>query len=99
MGQTSQMVAVAEVYESDVRKLKVGQSATITSESGAFSQNLRGTVSSIGLQIGKQDVLNTDPAADSDSRVVEVKIAIDPTDSTTVSGLTNSKISVKINTQ
>lgn len=99
MGQTSQMVAVAEVYESDVRKLKVGQSAIISSESGAFSQNLRGTVSSIGLQIGKQDVLNTDPAADSDSRVVEVKIAIDPTDSTTVSGLTNSKISVKINTQ
>jgi len=99
MGQTSQMVAVAEVYESDVRKLKVGQSATITSESGAFSQNLRGTVSYIGLQIGKQDVLNTDPAADSDSRVVEVKIVIDPADSTTVRGLTNAKIAVKINTQ
>jgi HlyD family secretion protein len=99
MGQTSQMVAVAEVYESDVRKLRVGQSATIKSESGAFTQNLKGTVSYIGLQIGKQDVLNTDPAADSDSRVVEVKIAIDPTDSTTVKGLTNSKISVQINTQ
>jgi HlyD family secretion protein len=99
MGQTSQMVAVAEVYESDVRKLRVGQSATIKSESGAFTQNLRGTVSYIGLQIGKQDVLNTDPAADSDSRVVEVKIAIDPTDSTKVKGLTNSKIAVTINTQ
>ncbi len=99
MGQTSQMVAVAEVYESDVRKLRVGQSATIKSESGAFTQNLRGTISYIGLQIGKQDVLNTDPAADSDSRVVEVKIAIDPTDSTAVKGLTNSKISVQINTQ
>jgi HlyD family secretion protein len=99
MGQTSQMVAVAEVYESDVRKLRVGQSATIKSESGAFTQNLKGTVSYIGLQIGKQDVLNTDPAADSDSRVVEVKIAIDPTDSQTVKGLTNSKIAVTINTQ
>jgi HlyD family secretion protein len=99
MGQTSQMVAVAEVYESDVRKLRVGQSATIKSESGAFTQNLKGTVSYIGLQIGKQDVLNTDPAADSDSRVVEVKIAIDPTDSTTVKGLTNSKVSVQIKTQ
>ncbi|WP_373539403.1 HlyD family efflux transporter periplasmic adaptor subunit [Chamaesiphon sp.] len=99
MGQTSQMVAVAEVYESDVRKLRVGQTATIKSESGAFNQNLRGTVSYIGLQIGKQDVLNTDPAADSDSRVVEVKIAIDPTDSTAVRGLTNSKIAVMINTQ
>jgi HlyD family secretion protein len=98
MGQTSQMVAVAEVYESDVRKLRVGQAATIKSDSGAFSQNLRGTVSYIGLQIGKQDVLNTDPAADSDSRVVEVKIAIDPTDSGNVRGLTNSKIAISINT-
>jgi HlyD family secretion protein len=99
MGQTSQMVAVAEVYESDVRKLRVGQSATIKSESGAFTQNLKGTVKYIGLQIGKQDVLNTDPAADSDSRVVEVKIAIDPSDSNTVKGLTNSKVSVSIDTQ
>ncbi|WP_219892304.1 HlyD family efflux transporter periplasmic adaptor subunit [Chamaesiphon polymorphus] len=99
MGQTSQMVAVAEVYESDVRKLRVGQSATIKSESGAFTQNLKGKVKEIGLQIGKQDVLNTDPAADSDSRVVEVKIAIDPTDSTFVRGLTNSKIAVTINTK
>jgi HlyD family secretion protein len=99
MGQTSQMVAVAEVYESDVRKLRVGQSATIKSESGAFTQNLKGTVKYIGLQIGKQDVLNTDPAADSDSRVVEVKIAIDPSDSTAVKGLTNSKVAVTIDTQ
>ncbi len=98
MGQTSQMVAVAEVYESDVRKIRVGQTATIASEAGAFGQSLRGTVSYIGLQIGKQDVLNTDPAADADSRVVEVKIAIDPTDSHTVSGLTNSKVAIKINT-
>jgi HlyD family secretion protein len=99
MGQTSQMVAVAEVYESDVRKLRVGQSATIKSESGAFSQNLKGTVKYIGLQIGKQDVLNTDPAADSDSRVVEVKIALDPTDSNIVKGLTNSKVAVTIDTK
>jgi HlyD family secretion protein len=98
MGQTSQMMAIAEVYESDVRKLKVGQVATIKSDSGAFSQDLRGTVSYIGLQIGKQDVLNTDPAADSDSRVVEVKIAIDPTDSGNVKGLTNSKIAISIKT-
>ena len=98
MGQTSKMMAVAEVYESDVRQIRVGQTASVTSEAGAFGQNLRGTVNYIGLQIGKQDVLNTDPAADSDSRVVEVKIAIDPTDSASVSRLTNSKVSIKINT-
>jgi HlyD family secretion protein len=99
LGQTSQMVAVAEVYESDVGKLKIGQTATITSESGAFSQKLRGAVSYVGLQIGKKDVLSTDPAADTDSRVVEVKITIDPTDSNSVKGLTNSKVAIKIDTQ
>ncbi len=99
LGQTSQMVAVAEVYESDVGKIKIGQTVNITSESGAFSQNIRGTVSSVGLQIGKKDVLSTDPAADTDSRVVEVKITIDPTDSNSVKGLTNSKVAIKINTQ
>lgn len=98
LGQTSQMVAVAEIYESDIAKVKVGQTATITSESGAFSQAVRGTVSSIGLQIGKKDVLSTDPAAATDSRVVEVKVAIDPTDSKLIKNLTNSQVAVKINT-
>jgi HlyD family secretion protein len=97
MGQTSRMIAIAEINESDVSKIKIGQTATITSETGAFSQSLHGTVSSIGMQIGKQDVLKTDPAADSDSRVVEVKVAIDPSDSQLVKGLTYSKVTVKIN--
>lgn len=99
MGQTSQMVAVAEIYESDIAKVKVGQAATIASESGAFRQQVRGTVSSLGLQIGKKDVLSTDPAADTDSRTVEVKVAIDPTDSQLIKNLTNSKVAVKIDTR
>jgi HlyD family secretion protein len=99
MGQTSQMVAVAEIYESDIAKVRVGQSAIVSSESGAFTQKVRGTVSSIGLQIGKKDVLSTDPAADTDSRIIEVRVAIDPTDSQIVKSLTNSKVAVNITTQ
>ena len=98
MGQTSQMVAVAEIYESDIAKVRVGQAASITSESGAFTKSVSGKVTSIGLQIGKKDVLNTDPAADTDSRTVEVKIAIDPTDSQVIRTLTNSKVTIKIST-
>ena len=99
MGQTSQMVAVAEIYESDIAKVRVGQAAIVSSESGAFTQKVRGTVSSIGLQIGKKDVLSTDPAADTDSRTVEVKVAIDPTDSQVIKSLTNSKVAVNITTK
>ena len=95
--QTSKMMIVAEVYESDISKVKVGQTASITSETGAFAEELNGEVRQIGLKIGKQDVLSTDPAADVDSRVVEVEIHLDPETSSRVSHLTNSKAIVKIN--
>jgi len=96
LGQTDQMIAVAEIYESDISKVQVGQQVTITSETNAFTEELRGTVSLIGLQIGKKDILSTDPSADVDARVVEVKIRLDPESSRRVSGLTNSKVLVKI---
>ncbi|MGL6343165.1 MAG: HlyD family secretion protein, partial [Waterburya sp.] len=64
---------------------------------GAFAGEITGKVSQIGLKIGKQDVLNTDPAADVDSRVVEVKIYLDPQNSDRVAHLINSKAIVKIN--
>ncbi|MGL6343324.1 MAG: HlyD family efflux transporter periplasmic adaptor subunit [Waterburya sp.] len=96
-GQTSKMMVVAEVYESDIGRVKIGQSATISSETGAFAGEITGKVSQIGLKIGKQDVLNTDPAADVDSRVVEVKIYLEPQNSDRVAHLINSKAIVKIN--
>lgn len=95
-GQTNQMVVVAEVYESDISKVRLGQQATIKSETGAFAGEVTGVVSQIGLQIGKQDVLDTDPAADVDSRVVEVKIKVNPEDSDRIAHLTNSKAIIKI---
>ncbi|MDJ0690774.1 MAG: ABC exporter membrane fusion protein [Xenococcaceae cyanobacterium MO_188.B32] len=96
LGRTNQMYAIAEVYETDVGRVKVGQKATIISEHGGFEGKLRGTVDHIGLQIKKQDVLESDPAADKDARVVEVKVRLDPQDSEKVDGLTNLQIRVKI---
>ena len=95
-GQTNQMIVVAEVYESDINRVKIGQKATVISETSAFEGEITGTVSHIGLKIGKQDVLDTDPAADVDSRVVEVEIRLDSTSSDRVSALTNSKALAKI---
>jgi HlyD family secretion protein len=57
---------------------------------------LGGTVRVVGLKIGKKDVLNTDPAADVDARVVEVKILLTPESSKKVAGLTYAKALVKI---
>lgn len=96
LGQTDQMMVVAEVYESNIGKVKLGQKVTIISESKAFEGKLNGSVVRIGQQIDKQDVLDTDPAADVDARVVEVDIRINPEDSKTVADLTNSQVIVKI---
>ena len=94
LGQTDQMYVVAEVYESDVGKVNIGQHAQITSSS--ISDQLTGTVDEIGWQVGKKDVLNTDPVADIDSRVVEVKIRLDAAASQKVTHLTNSQVKVAI---
>lgn len=96
LGNTTQMLAVAEVYESDIAKVRLGQGATIVSETGAFTGQLQGTVLRIGQRIGKNDVLDTDPAADIDTRVVEVEIAIDPKDSARVAALSNSTVIVEL---
>jgi HlyD family secretion protein len=90
------MLVVAEIPEDNIGKVRLGQKAIITSDNGAFSGQLQGTVTEIGRKVGKKDVLNTDPAADVDARVVEVKIALPSKESETVSGLTFAKVLVEI---
>ena len=92
LGRTDQMYAVAEVYETDIGKVHVGQRATITSP--ALHGELLGTVERIGMKIGKRNVLDDDPAASTDARVVEVHIRLD--DSGAVAGLTNLQVEVRI---
>ncbi|OFV87214.1 MAG: hypothetical protein A3J75_01730 [Acidobacteria bacterium RBG_16_68_9] len=92
LGRTDQMYAVAEVYETDIGKVRLGQRASVSSP--VFSGALQGTVERIGMKIGKRDVLDVDPAADADARVVEVHIQLD--DSQPVRGLTYLQVEVRI---
>lgn len=94
IGQIDQMYAVAEVYESDINKVKLGQLVTITSS--AIEGKLTGTVEKIGLEIERQNVVNTDPTANIDARVVEVKIRLNEESSQKVAGLTNLQVNARI---
>jgi len=94
LGNTRQMMVVAEVYESDVDLVKLGQKATIASRNGAFTDILTGEVVEVGWQIFKNNVLDDDPAANADARIVEVKIRLDQADR--VEGLTNLQVDVRI---
>ncbi len=97
LGDTSRMYVVAEVYETDVPKVRVGQPVQISSP--AFPETLQGEVDFIGLQIGRKDVLSTNPAEDVDARVVEVKVRIDPQDNELAARLTNMQVTVTIDLQ
>jgi len=94
IGQTKEMYAAAEVYESDVHKVKLGQSVTVTSS--AIAGKLTGKVESIGLEIARQNVVNADPTSNIDARVVEVKVKLDQASSKKVSALTNLQVNVRI---
>jgi HlyD family secretion protein len=96
MGNTTQMFVVAEVYETDVGLVKIGQPAVINSRNGAFEQELNGVVDEVGWVIFKNDVLDDDPAANADARVVEVRLKLDEAGSEVVAALTNLQVDVKI---
>jgi HlyD family secretion protein len=94
IGQTDQMMVVAEIDQNDINRVKIGQRATISS--GIFPENLQGRVYKIGSLIGKNDILDTDPAAKEDTRVVEVVILLDSPASKRVAKLTNLEVDVTI---
>ena len=45
-------------------------------------------------KIKKQDILQSDPTADRDARVIEVKVRLKPQDSAKVDGLTNLQVRI-----
>lgn len=93
IGHTAQMNVVAEVYETDIKKVYLGQPCVITSS--AFTGKLRGTVTDIGLQVSKQNIFTNNPGADTDNKVIDVKIRIDnPKDNASVATLTNLQVQV-----
>lgn len=94
LAQNNQMVAVAEVYQSDIANVKVGQAATITGQ--AFTGELQGKVSEIGLQVNKQNVFSNQPGENLDRRVLDVKIRLTPEASKRVSRLTNLQVQTSI---
>jgi HlyD family secretion protein len=89
------MFAVAEVYETDIGLVRVGQKARL--RSGALAHEVTGVVATIGRTIHRTTVLDVDPAADTDSRIVEVRIRLD--ESEPVASLTNLQVRLDIQIQ
>ncbi|MEH2351303.1 MAG: ABC exporter membrane fusion protein [Nostoc sp.] len=94
IGQTSQMYVIAEVYESDIGKVHSGQKVQILGD--YLPIELQGIVDRKGLQVRRQNVINTDPVSNIDNRVVEVHIRLDETSSRKAATLTNMQVKAVI---
>lgn len=79
MGDTDAMMAEIEVWQDRVASVAPGQPVDLVAP--ALRQDLRGTVDSIGLTVGRQGLISDDAAANSDARVVRVLVALDPASS------------------
>lgn len=94
LGQTDQMYAVAEVYQSDINKVRSGQRVRVTGDS--LSGELQGTVDWVGMQVQRQNVINTDPSENIDAKIVEVHVQLNEASSQKAANLTNLQVKVVI---
>jgi HlyD family secretion protein len=93
IGQVDRMYAIAEVYETDISRVRVGQKATVSSD--ALNSVLVGTVEKIHQKVAKMDAIGTDPAARKDARIIEVEIRLE--DSAAAASLTYLQVDIEIN--
>lgn len=94
LGDTSQMTVEAEVYQTMIGRVTIGDPVTISAD--ALAQDLTGTVTAIGLEIGRQSITSNDPAANTDARVVDVIVTLDAASSPLASRFTNLEAIVRI---
>ena len=91
LGASDRMEAIAEVYESDIGQVRLGQTVRITSENGGFEGSLVGRVIRISPHVRQRVVVSTDPTGDADARVVEVRIQLQEADLAKVRKLSGLK--------
>jgi HlyD family secretion protein len=94
LGQTDQMYAVAEVYQSDISKVRPGQRVKVSSDS--LAGELQGTVDRVGIQVQRQNIINADPSSNIDARVVEVHVKLDQASSAKAAQFTNLQVKAVI---
>jgi HlyD family secretion protein len=95
VGRTDRMQVWAQVFQSDVPKLRIGQGATVKPESGGFNGTLRAQLISIIGLVSSRDLFATNANNDVNARVVLVKLNLDPGARQQVSRLSGLNVTVR----
>ncbi|CAA9892447.1 ABC transporter permease [Candidatus Methylobacter favarea] len=75
MADLSQLDVVAEIYEADFPRVHIGQTAEIRII--GFPAPYAAEVRELGFQVRKNDLNDTDPLADKDNRIIEVRLTLE----------------------
>jgi HlyD family secretion protein len=94
LGDVSRMLAELEVYQDDIARVAVGQRARL--ESTALDAPLDGEVVWLGWEVERQSVLAQDPAANTDARIVRVRVALDSDSSLRAARLSGLEVSARL---
>jgi len=94
LGATDAMGVEAYVYDTDIRRVRPGAAATITSH--AFVGALSGKVTEIAPLLRSSPAVPIRPEAAADRRVVKARIALEPADAKRVEHLSNQEVEVLI---
>jgi HlyD family secretion protein len=94
IGDLTRMDIVADVYETDLPRLRLGAPAEVVVPGEA--RRFAATVSEIGWTVRRQTQANTDPVAAVDSRTVEVRLTLDAAGAEALRRRSNMQVQVAI---
>lgn len=97
IGRTDRMEVWAQVFQSDVRRLQIGQSASVKAESGGFEGSIKARLKSIIGNVSERDLFAINGNNNVNARVVLVKLGIDPSERRKVDRMSGLNVNVVFN--
>lgn len=94
LGNVEVMQAVAEVFEGDVPRIKMGDCALVVLDT--TGDRFSGRVVEIGHIVARKKVLTNDPVSDTDARIVEVRVELDQVGNDWLCRLSNARVQVTL---
>jgi HlyD family secretion protein len=94
LGNIDAMTAEIEIYQSQIGRVVPGAAVSIAAD--ALPKNLTGHVARLGLEVARQTLTETSPAANTDARVVKVYVTLDPDSLPLARPFTNLQVVARI---
>lgn len=94
LGNTDQMQAELEIYQTDIRHIALGAKVSLTSP--AIEAPFYGAIVRIGLEVLRQEIVGSSPASNLDARIVRIVVDLDQESSVRAQTLTGLAVTAAI---